>query len=302
MKNNTVNYRNVNIDGINIFYRVAGDVSKKHILLLNGVPNASSAFQELMNDLKDDYYLVAPDCPGFGNSDSPSPSVYDYTFDNLSKTIEKFIVGIGLEHPAVYALGYGGPLTFRIATRTPGLFSDYILQNSNAYEEGLGPAMRDAAPYLEDRNEETTSLVKPLLTLEGIKLFYLHGAKDLTQINPDHYYNALYYLNRPGQEEIQLDLLYNYRTNIAEYPNWQKWLKDTQPRLLLVWGKNDAFFPLSAAEAIKKDVPSAALHVYDTSHLALEEHHSEIAETIKIFLGVQNQKSVEQSCLLSKIQ
>jgi pimeloyl-ACP methyl ester carboxylesterase len=191
---------------------------------------------------------------------------------------------MALTRPAVYALGYGGPITFRIATRRPDLFSNYILQNSNAYEEGLGPAMHDAAPYLENRNEETTKLVKPLLTLDGIKLFFLNGAHDPDKINPDHYFNALYYLNRPGQEDIQLDLLYNYASNIAEYPNWQKWLKETQPRLLLVWGKNDVFFPVSAAEAIKRDVPSAALHVYDTSHLALEEHHEDIAANIKSFL------------------
>jgi pimeloyl-ACP methyl ester carboxylesterase len=185
----------------------------------------------------------------------------------------------------VYALGYGGPITFRIATRRPGIFNNYILQNSNAYEEGLGPAMQEAAPFLENRNKETTKLVKPLLTLDGIKLFFLNGAKDPGKINPDHYISALHYLNRPGQEDIQLDLLYNYASNIAEYPNWQKWLKETQPHLLLVWGKNDVFFPVSAAEAIKRDVPSAELHVYDTSHLALEEHHTDIAKNIKSFLG-----------------
>ena len=284
MKPQTINYGKINVDGINIFYREAGDKAKQQIILLNGVPNASSAFQELMNDLKEDYYMVAPDFPGFGNSDIPDKRHYEYTFDNISLTIEKFIEKMELRQPNVYALGYGGPITFRIATRRPGIFNNYILQNSNAYEEGLGPAMHDAAPFLENRNEETTKRVKPLLTLDGIKLFFLNGAKDPGKINPDHYINALHYLNRPGQEEIQLDLLYNYASNIAEYSNWQKWLKETQPRLLLVWGKNDVFFPVSAAEAIKRDVPSAAIHVYDTSHLALEEHHADIAENIKSFL------------------
>jgi len=284
MKTQIINYGNVNVDGINIFYREAGDKAKKQIILLNGVPNASGAFQELMNDLKDDYYLIAPDFPGFGNSDIPDKKDYEYTFHNISLTVEKFIEKMGLKHPSAYALGYGGPVTFRIASRRPDIFSNYILQNSNAYEEGLGPAMQDAAPFLENRNEETTKLVKPLLTLDGIKLFFLNGAKYPGKINPDHYLNALYYLSRPGQEEIQLDLLYNYASNIAEYPNWQKWLKETQPRLLLVWGKNDVFFPVSAAEAIKRDVPSAELHVYDTSHLALEEHHEDIAANIRSFL------------------
>jgi pimeloyl-ACP methyl ester carboxylesterase len=286
MKKQTINYKNVKVDGVNIFYRETGDPSKQQIILLNGVPNASNAFQELMTDLKDDYYLVAPDFPGFGNSDVPDIKQYEYTFDNISKTIEKFIGIIGLKHPNVYALGYGGPITFRIATRSPGIFNNFIFQNSNAYEEGLGPAMIDAAPFLANRNPETEQLVKPLLTLEGIKLFFLYGAKDLGKINPDHYINALHHLNRPGQEEIQLDLLYNYASNIAEYPNWQKWLKETQPRILLVWGKNDAFFPIAAAEAIQREVPTAVLHSYDTSHLALEEHHQEIAENIREFLGM----------------
>ena len=285
MKTQAISYGKVNVDGINIFYREAGDKAKQQIILLNGVPNASGAFQELMNDLKDDYYLIAPDFPGFGNSDIPDKTDYEYTFQNIALTIEQFIEKMELKQPNVYALGYGGPITFRIATRRPGIFNNYILQNSNAYEEGLGPAMQEAAPFLENRNMETTKLVKPLLTLDGIKLFFLNGAKDPGKINPDHYISALHYLNRPGQEDIQLDLLYNYASNIAEYPNWQKWLKETQPRLLLVWGKNDVFFPVSAAEAIKRDVPSAELHVYDTSHLALEEHHTDIAKNIKSFLG-----------------
>ena len=285
MKTQTITYKTVAVDGVNIFYREAGDPSKQQIILLNGVPNASGAFQELMNDLKEDYYLVAPDFPGFGNSDVPDKKDYEYTFDNISKTIEKFMAVVGLKQPNVYALGYGGPVTFRIATRTPGAFSNLILQNSNLYEQGLGPGMINAAPFLENRNAETTELVKPLLTLDGMKLFFLNGAKDAAKIDPDRYAAALHYLTRPGQEEIQLDLLYNYASNIAEYPNWQKWLKETQPRTLLVWGKNDVFFPVAAAEAIKADVPSAELHVYDTSHLALEEHHQDIAGDIRNFLG-----------------
>lgn len=283
----SIKYQNVEVDGIKIFYRSAGNPLKTALVLLNGVPNASSAFQELINDLKNDFYLVAPDLPGFGNSEAPSQDRYDYTFHQLSVTIEHFIDQLNLNAPSVYALGYGGPLTFRIAMRRPDLFTSYIFQNTNAYEEGLGPAMSSAAPFLEHRNEETEQLVKPLLSLDGIKLFFLNGAADPSAINPDAYHNALYYLNRPGQEKLQLDLLYDYRTNISEYPKWQKWLKDYQPHLLLVWGKNDVFFPLAAAEAIKKDVPHATLQVYDTSHLALEEYHEDIAVQITSFLNQQ---------------
>lgn len=286
MSTQNIYYKNVNVDGISIFYREAGDKNKPQIISFNGMPNSSGAFQELITDLKDEFYLVAPDFPGFGNSDVPDKSTFDYTFHNISLVMEKFIEVVGLTHPHVYALGYGGPITFRIASRRPELFNHYILQNSNAYEEGLGPAMLNAAPYLENRNQETTKLVKPLLTLDGIKQFFFNGAKDITRINPDACLSALHYLSRPGQQEIQLDLLYDYRTNIAAYPNWQQFLKEVQPPMLLVWGKNDVFFPLSAAEAIKKDVPNAELHVYDTSHLALEEHHEDIAERIKAFLTV----------------
>jgi pimeloyl-ACP methyl ester carboxylesterase len=284
MKTQQIRYKTINVEGINIFYREAGDRSKPQIILLNGVPDGSSAFQDLMEDLKNDFYLIAPDFPGFGNSDIPDKKDYAYTFHNISVTIDKFIDELELTQPSVYAIGYGGPVTFRIAQRNPNRFANYIFQNTNAYVEGFGPAMGSAAPFLENRNEETEKLAKPLFTLEGIKMFFLAGVKDSTKINPDGYLTAAYHLGRPGQEEIQLDLLYDFRTNIAEYPNWQKFLKEKQPRLLLVWGANDVFFPLPAAEAIKREVPSAELHAFDTSHLALGEHHVDIAEHIKAFL------------------
>lgn len=280
MAKQAIFYKNQDVDGINIFYREAGDRSNPPLLLLNGVPSSSGAFQELIADLKERFYLVAPDFPGFGNSDRPDRKDYEYSFHNLSMTIEKFVEKIGLTNTSVYALGYGGPIAFRIATRRPTLFTSFILQNSNAYVEGLGPAMKAAEPYLLERNAETEKLVRPLLTLEGIKLFFLSGAEDPSKINPDGYLNSLYYLSRPGQEEIQLDLLQNYGTNIAEYPQWQNFLKTNQPRMLLVWGKNDVFFPLA-----KRDVPGAELYSYNTSHLALEEYHSEIAGRISNFLG-----------------
>jgi pimeloyl-ACP methyl ester carboxylesterase len=285
MKTKSISFKTENVEGINIFYREAGDRGRPAIVFLNGVPNSSSAFHEVMEDLQDKYYLVAPDFPGFGHSDVPDAKDYEYTFENISKTIEKFIDQIGLVKPTVYAIGYGGPITFRITARRPDYFSNYIFQNSNVSEDGLGPAMANAAPFLQNRNEETTKLVKPLFTLDGLKLFFLEGAKDQRKINPDHYINALHQLNRPGQEAIQLDLLYNYGNNVASYPEWQKWLQNTQPRILLEWGKNDVFFPLAAAESIQKLVPSAILHSFDTSHLALEEFHREIADDIIEFLG-----------------
>jgi pimeloyl-ACP methyl ester carboxylesterase len=284
MKTQTIHYKTVNVDGLNIFYREAGDKNKPHLLLLNGVPNSSSAYQDLMNDLKDDFYLIAPDFPGFGHSDAPHPKDFEYTFDHLSKIIERFIAVLGLQNVTPYGIGYGGPIIFRIAIRQPELFSNYILQNTSAYHEGLGQVFLDAAPYLENRNEETEQLVKPLFTMDGLHLFFLSGVKDETLINPDKLAYTLGSLSRAGQQEIQLDLLHNYGSNLANYPVWQQFLKEKQPRLLLAWGKNDPFFPLAAAEAIKGAVPSAELYVYDTGHLALEEHHADIAEQIKNFI------------------
>ncbi|WPU94788.1 alpha/beta hydrolase [Mucilaginibacter sabulilitoris] len=285
MKANKLKYLYANVDGLKIFYREGGSKNKPHMILLNGVPNASGAFQDLMNVLKEDFYLVAPDFPGFGYSDAPSPAEFEYSFDHISKVIERFITVVGLHEPSVYALGYGGPVAFRIAVRKPDLFKTYIFQNSNAYEEGLGPAMQGAAPFLTNRNSETTELVKPLLAMEGLQLFFTAGAKDSSLINPDHIEQAFYLLNRPGQAEIQLDLLYNYGSNLEEYPVWQQFLVQRQPNILLVWGKNDPFFPLPAAEAIQRAVPSAELYVYDTSHLALEEHFDDIAGRIKEYFN-----------------
>ncbi|RBQ07864.1 alpha/beta fold hydrolase [Pedobacter miscanthi] len=284
MKKQQLSYKSVIVKGVKIFYREAGDKNAPHLILLNGVPNSSSAFDQLMQNLQEDLYMIAPDFPGFGNSGTPKPNEFEYSFENLSKVIELLINQLGMSDVSVYALGYGGPIAFRIAQRQPAIFKKYILQNTNAYEEGLGPAMVAAAPFLTDRNLETEKLVAPLLEREGMEMFFLNGISDEKAVNPDHINTAIYHLSRPGQKEIQLDLLYDYRNNIAEYPKWQNFLKRYQPEMLLVWGKNDVFFPLDAAEAFKKDVPNAELWVYDTSHLALEEYHQDIAEKIKAFM------------------
>lgn len=230
-----IRYKTVLVDGLTLFFREAGNRRKKAILLLNGLPNSSSAFQELMYDLKGDYYLVAPDFPGFGGSESPSRDEYEYSFENISRTIEKFMEAIGLCKPSVYAMGYGGAIAFRIAIRKPDAFHTFILQNANAYEE----------------SEKTAELVKSLL----------------------------------GEEHSQHRLFADHTSNIAQYPLWQRWLRNTQPKMLLVWGKNSALFSTAAAEAFKNDVPGTRLYVYDASHMALEKHHEDIAGNIRYFLG-----------------
>jgi len=285
MKKNPVLHQFEVVDGINIFYRVAGDKTKPAILLLNGFPSSSISFRELINDLKDDFYLVAPDYPAFGHSDMTNDWTYQYTFHNLSVTIEKFVDQLGLKKFALYAFDYGGPVGFRLASRRPELISALIVQNANAYKEGIGPAFAVAAPFLEHRTPETEKPIRELFTLDGIKFFYFHGAENPAVISPDGYISDMYFLSRPGAHDIHLELLQNYGTNIAEYPTWQAYFKKHQPPTLLVWGKNDPFFPLAAAEAFKTDLPNAKLKAYNTSHFALEEYHSEIAGDIREFMG-----------------
>ncbi len=288
MKKLRIHYKNENVDGVNIFYREAGNKENPTILLLNGFPSSSISFRDLINDLASDYHLVAPDYPAFGNSDVPSKDEYEYTFHNLSVTIEKFIDQIGLRQFSLYAFDYGGPVGFRIAARRPELIQSLIIQNANAYTQGIGPAFGLAMPFLQNRNEETEQPIRGLMTLDGIKIFYFDGAENPEVINLDGPMLDLYYLSRPGLIDIHLDLLHNYSTNVAEYGNWQNYFRTYLPPTLLTWGKNDQFFPLAAAEAYKTDLPHAELHVYNTNHFALEEYHTEIASNIREFLVKNN--------------
>jgi len=285
MKTQKVNYKTINVDGVNIFYREAGDRSNPSILLLGGFPSSSITFKALIDELKQDYHVVAPDYQGFGNSDAPSAIEYHYTFANLAVAIEKFVDRIGLNKFSLYAFDYGGPVGFRLASKRPELIDSLIIQNANAYVEGIGPGFETAMPFLQNRNEETEKPIRGLFTLDGIKIFYLTGAENPEQISPDGYLSDLQFLSRPGMHDIHLDLLQNYMSNVAEYPTWQKYFREKQPATLLVWGKNDPFFPEAAARAFLTDLPNAELHLYNTSHFALEEFGDEIAENEKQFLS-----------------
>ena len=287
---NRVSYKKVNIEGINIFYREAGNNNKPVILLLGGFPSSSITFRNLMERLKNDFHLIAPDYPGFGNSDAPSTAAYKYSFDNLTITMEKFIDTIGLKKFSLYAFDYGGPIGFRIASKRPELIQSLIIQNANAYMEGIGEGFAAAMPFLENRNEETERPIRFLMSLEGIKVFYFTGAENPELISPDAYLSDLQNLSKPGLVDIHLDLLHDYSSNVAEYPVWQKYFRTHQPKTLLVWGRNDPFFPEAAAKAFLTDLPDAELHVYNTSHFALEEYHENISGNILSFLNKLNIK------------
>ncbi len=280
----SIAYKTLAIDGVNIFYREAGSSSNPVILLLHGFPSSSHMYRDLMNDLADRYYLIAPDYPGFGNSDMPDRDKYTYTFDNLSVTIEKFIDALKLTRFSLYMQDYGSPVGYRIAVRRPELIEALIIQNANAYEEGIGPAIDDGKRFWANRNTETENAMRNILTAEGTKFQYIDGVEDVQKISPDAYRYDQLFLDRPGNKEIQLDLLYDYRNNLTLYPVWQKYLREHQPRTLITWGKNDAMFTEKGALAYKKDLPKAEIHLLNTGHFALEEFHTEIAAYIDNFL------------------
>jgi pimeloyl-ACP methyl ester carboxylesterase len=280
----TVFYRTVNVDGIDIFYREAGDYAKPLILLLHGFPSSSHMYRDLIDHLSDDYHLIAPDYPGFGNSEMVERKKFQYTFDNLSIIIEKFIDILNMKRFVLYMQDYGAPVGYRIAERRPDLIDALIVQNANAYEEGLGPAIEDGKRFWANRNLDTENQMRQILTFEGTKIQYLDGVEDITKISPDSYHYDQHFLDRPGNVEIQLDLLYDYRHNITSYPKWQKYLRDYQPRTLITWGKNDKLFTEAGALAYQKDLQHVQIHLLNSGHFALEEFHREIAALIKKFL------------------
>jgi pimeloyl-ACP methyl ester carboxylesterase len=280
-----VQYKSISINGVNIAYREAGNPNQRTILLLGGFPSSSISFRNLIDDLRHNFHLIAPDYPGFGYSDAPSSSDYTYTFDNLAATMEGFIDAISLTKFTLYAFDYGGPVGFRIAAKRPELISSIIVQNANAYMEGIGEGFAAAMPFLQNRNEETEQPIRFLMTLDGIKVFYFTGAENPELISPDAYLSDLQNLSKPGLVDIHLDLLHNYSSNIPQFETWQQYFQKYQPKTLLVWGKNDPFFPEAAARSFLKDLPNAELHLYNTGHFALEEFHEEIAANIHSFLN-----------------
>ena len=277
-------YKTTTIDNLNIFYREAGNPSKPKILLLHGFPSSSRMYNDLMISLAEDYYLIAPDYPGFGQSSSPSPSDYNYTFDNLAATISKFIDQVGFDKFTIYVQDYGGPVGFRIATQRPSAIEAIIVQNANAYLEGFGAATKVLTDYIKNPNQETEQPIRNFLTFEGTKWQYTDGAEDVGKINPDSYITDQYYLDRPGNKEIQLTLIRNYVSNIVLYDTWQAYFRKHQPLTLVISGKNDKIFIEKGAIAYKRDIKNAQISLLNGGHFVLEEKQEEAAELIKEFL------------------
>jgi pimeloyl-ACP methyl ester carboxylesterase len=279
-----VSFRKADVDGLKIFYREAGPKDAPALLLLHGFPSSGHMFRDLIPQLADRFHIIAPDLPGFGQSDMPDHDKFAYTFDNVARTVDRFTEVIGLGRFAIYVFDYGAPTGFRLATWHPERVTAIISQNGNAYEEGLSDGWKPIRAYWEDPSQTNRDALRAFLAPGTTVWQYTHGVSDATSVSPDGYSLDNFYLARPGADEVQLDLFGNYKSNVALYPEFQAYFRNHMPPLLAVWGKNDPFFLPAGAEAFKRDIPNAIVRFFDTGHFALETHASEIASAIRDFL------------------
>ena len=280
-----INYRKVFADGLNIFYREAGPADAPTVLLLHGYPTSSHMFRNLIPLLIPNYHVIAPDMPGFGLSDLPSREQYRYTFDNLAKTMQAFIDTLGLKRFAIYVFDYGAPVGYRLAMANPEKINGIISQNGNAYEEGLSAGFAPLQKYWKDPSQENRDALREFVSAGFTKWQYTEGVDDESLIEPEAYIVDQHFLDRPGNIEIQLDIMLDYRENVKRYPAFHAYFRQFQPPLLAVWGDRDPFFLPAGAEAYKKDIPGAIVKFYSTGHFALETHLAEIGQEILSFLG-----------------
>ena len=280
-----VKYRSADLDGLEIFYRKAGSVDAPALLLLHGFPSASHMFRDLIPLLADRFHLIAPDLPGFGQSEMPARSKFTYTFDHIAGVIDRFTEVVGLKRFAIYVFDYGAPVGFRIATKHPDRITAIISQNGNAYEEGLSEAWNPIRAYWQDPSPANREALRGFLAPAATRWQYTHGVADEATVSPDGRSLDDFYLARPGADEVQLDLFGDYKSNIALYPAFQAYFRTYKPPFLAVWGKNDPFFLPPGAEAFKRDIPGAVVRFFDTGHFALETHAAEIALAIRDFLA-----------------
>ena len=280
-----VNYRNVSVDGLSVFYREAGRQDAPVLLLLHGFPTSSHMFRGLIPALSDRYRVIAPDLPGFGFTDAPDRASFSYTFARLAELIDRFTEVLGLKRFALFVFDYGAPVGFRIALKHPDRIAAIITQNGNAYEAGLSQGWNPIQAYWREPTAKNRAALRDFLKPETTKWQYLHGVNDESLVAPESYGLDNTLLARPGNDEIQLDLFLDYASNVALYPDFQGYLRKHRPPLLAVWGKNDPFFLPAGAEAFVRDVPDAEVHFFDTGHFALETHGAEISDVIRRFLA-----------------
>jgi pimeloyl-ACP methyl ester carboxylesterase len=279
-----ISHRTAEVDRLKTFYREAGPADAPTLLLLHGFPSAGHMFRDLIPLLADPFHLIAPDLPGFGQSDMPSRENFKYTFDNLANGIDRFTEVIGLERFAIYIFDYGAPVGLRVAAKHLERITAIISQNGNAYEEGLSEGWNPIQAYWREPTQANRDALRSFLTPETTVFQYTHGVADPSLVSPDGRSLDDHYLARPGAHEAQLDLFLDYASNVALYSDFQAYFRNHQPPLLAVWGKNDPFFLPAGAEAFKRDIPGADVRFFDTGHFALETHCAEIAAVIRDFL------------------
>lgn len=281
---NVCKYKYVTVNGVKIFYREAGPQNAPVVLLLHGFPSSSRMYDGLMRKLSDRFHLIAPDYPGFGHSDAPSPSHYKYTFDNIAETMDAFTNAIGLKTYAMFFQDYGAPVGMRMALKNPNRISALIIHNGNLYEEGLGPIWAARRAFWADRSANETALKANFLSLEATRKRHIGNDPNVELYDPDLWSDEFAFLSRPGQVEIQTELFFDYQTNLERYPLWQKWLRQNKPETLVLWGRYDASFTEDGLRRLKNDVPEAEIHVLDAGHFAMDTKLDEIAELTRRFL------------------
>ena len=277
-------YRTTQIDGLSIFYREAGPKDAPTILLLHGLPSSSRMFEPLFTRLSDRYHLVAPDYPGFGHSDWPDPKEFAYTFDHIAEIMNRFTEALGLSRYTLYMQDYGGPVGFRMALAHPDRVEALIVQDAVAHNEGLGVNWKARRAFWADRSANESALRTNLLSLPTTRTRHVGNDPNVERYDPDLWTDEFAFLNQPGQADIQTDLFYDYRTNVDAYPKWQAWMREKQPRLLVIWGKYELSFDPSEPEAYRRDVPKAEVHIVDGGHFALDTAADQIAELVRDFL------------------
>jgi pimeloyl-ACP methyl ester carboxylesterase len=280
----SIAYRKVDIRGLTIFYREVGPVDAPTVLSLHGFPSSSRMWEPLLPLLADKYHLIAPDYPGFGHSSAPPPSEFDYSFDNIARVIGEFTMTLGLTDYVLLMQDYGGPIGFRIALAFPDRVRGIIIQNAVSHEQGLSPLWNARRKYWADPEHELAALKANFTSLEATRLRHVGTSPNPERYDPDAWTDECAFLSRPGQADIQATLFLNYRTNVASYPEWQEWLRETRPRIMVVWGEYDPSFTIAGAMAYRDDVPDAEIHILKAGHFALDEATDEIATLIRNFL------------------
>jgi pimeloyl-ACP methyl ester carboxylesterase len=278
-------YKTVQVNGLNIFYREAGPTSGPVILLLHGVPTSSRMYQPMLEStLSTTYRLIAPDFPGFGHSSWPSPKEFGYTFDHLAKVMEEFTDALKLDHYTLFLHDYGGPVGMRMAVHHPEKVEAIIIQNAVSHEEGLSSLWSARRAFWNDRAAHEAAFRKSFLSLETTRNRHLGTSPHPERIDPDTWTDEFHFLNQPGQADIQTDLFFDYQNNLKAYPTWQKWLREHQPPLLVIWGRYDPSFIVAGAEAYRKDVPTADVHILDAGHFALDVQAPEVIRLTESFM------------------